>query len=83
MLVNEYCRESGVRSLEKYTRKILEKLALQVVEHPSSKEIVVDKSNLSKYVGNPKFSKSRFYSETPAVKIPLSFRKYNDLFRVL
>jgi len=67
ILVNEYCRESGVRSLEKHTRKILEKLALQVVENPDSKEIIVDKDNLSKFVGNPKFGKGRFYQETPPV----------------
>lgn len=26
-LVNNYCRDAGIRSLEKYTRRILEKIA--------------------------------------------------------
>jgi ATP-dependent Lon protease, bacterial type len=75
ILVNEYCREAGVRSLEKHTRKILEKLALQVVEqdpaHP--KQLIVNKDNLHKYVGQPKFSKSRFYQTTPVVRFLLFF----------
>jgi len=77
ILVNEYCRESGVRSLEKHVRKILEKLALQVVENPDSKEIVVNKDNLSKFVGNPKFGKGRFYRETPpGVICGLAYTEY-------
>jgi ATP-dependent Lon protease len=47
----------------------LEKLALQVVQNPNpGKEIIVTKENLSKYVGQPRFSASRFYDKTPTVK---------------
>jgi len=66
-LIEDYCREPGVRGLEKYTRKILEKIAFQHVKHPNSKTITVDGQMLLKILGLPKFSQSRFYNQTPIV----------------
>jgi ATP-dependent Lon protease len=31
-LIKDYCREPGVRSLEKYTKKIIERIAFQIIE---------------------------------------------------
>jgi len=78
VLVNQYARESGVRSLEKYIKKILEKIAFQIVQSDQpEKEIVVTADTLVKYIGHPKFSKSRFYTQTPpGVVIGLAYTEY-------
>ena len=78
-LIEDYCREPGVRSLEKYTRKILEKVAYQHVRNPSDQKINVDNPTLLKYIGLPKFAHSRFYEQTPIVRdfILIIFNKNN------
>jgi ATP-dependent Lon protease len=45
-----------VRSLEKYTKKILEKIAFQIVSSNTTNDlIIVNKENLKNYLGNPTF----------------------------
>ncbi len=70
-IIHGYARESGVRSLENYIKKILRKIAMKHVRLSESgkkkeikKEEVTDKT-LSKYLGKPKFTTDRFYKKTP------------------
>jgi ATP-dependent Lon protease len=73
-IINGYARESGVRSLENYIKKILRKIAVKVVKFREKssnkkekgiKEVVSDK-NLTKYLGKPIFTTDRYYERTPA-----------------
>jgi len=75
-LVRWYCREAGVRNLNKHIEKIARKLALQVVaegegttltEKSSRKSDTweVDDTNLHEYVGQPIFTSDRLYDKDP------------------
>lgn len=56
-----------MRTLEKYTKKIIEKIAYQLVRDSSIQKIEIDETLLIKYIGQPKYMHSRFYKETPIV----------------
>ncbi|KAL3197898.1 hypothetical protein MRX96_053854, partial [Rhipicephalus microplus] len=63
-LIKYYCRESGVRNLQKHIEKILRKAAFKIV----SKEcevVEVQPENLNEFVGKPLFTHDRMYEETP------------------
>ncbi len=66
-IIREYCREAGVRYLEKTINKIMRKVAMQKVKGLESKkklpktEITVD--SVEKYLGKPIFTSERFYSK--------------------
>lgn len=67
-LIKSYCREAGVRSLEKEIQKIYRKLALKVVrmkEEEVPAQLVVDSDSLETYVGKPKFISDRLYDVPP------------------
>ncbi len=70
-IINGYAREAGVRSLENYIKKILRKVALEVVRRSESgkkrkaHEVQIGRKNLSEYIGKPLFSTDRFYERTP------------------
>ncbi|EDQ89858.1 uncharacterized protein MONBRDRAFT_16820 [Monosiga brevicollis MX1] len=64
VLNRAYCRESGVRNLEKHIDKIHRKAALKLVRD-NAKTLRVDASNLSDYVGQPVFLSDRLYEQTP------------------
>uniref|UniRef100_A0A7S3PZD5 Lon protease homolog n=1 Tax=Chaetoceros debilis TaxID=122233 RepID=A0A7S3PZD5_9STRA len=75
-LVRWYCREAGVRSLNKYIDKISRKLALQVVAEAEGAELTKDsmrksdtwcisENNLEDYVGKPIFTSDRLYDKDP------------------
>ncbi|CAJ0927688.1 unnamed protein product, partial [Mesorhabditis belari] len=66
-LIKSYCRESGVRNLQKQIEKIFRKAALKIA---SSKEdpiglIEVNENNLEEFVGRPKYISDRLYEVTP------------------
>lgn len=70
-IVNGYARESGVRSLENYIKKIMRKVATQVVKKMDKKgstfkKVSVSENNLGKFLGKPIFTSDRFYEHTPA-----------------
>jgi len=72
-LVRNYCRESGVRSLEKHIEKIVRKAAFLVVEQSEATNsnpntsaspiatITVTESNLAEFVGKPRFQENTIY----------------------
>ncbi len=69
-IVNGYAREAGVRSLENYIKKIMRKVAIQVVKGMDKKEkkfkkVIVSEKNLDKFLGKPIFTTDRFYERTP------------------
>lgn len=77
-LINGYAREAGVRTLENNIKKILRKLALEIVRQgeakPSKKRLIkkeeetkfiITPDELAKYVGKPVFHSDRIYETTP------------------
>lgn len=75
-LISDYCRESGIRSLQRYTNRIFEKIAYQIVSE-NIKKIEVDITNLKKFIGPAHFSSKRIYEKTPCgVSVGLGFNNY-------
>lgn len=64
-LIKCYCRESGVRNLQKHVEKIYRKAAYKLVSEKMT-QLTVDKSCLTDYVGRPVYTHDRLYDETPA-----------------
>lgn len=63
-LIKQYCRESGVRSLQKLIEKIMRRAAIVLVSDQPSK-VTVKPDNLEDFVGKPKFTTDRMYNVTP------------------
>ncbi len=65
-IIQNYCREPGVRSLKKYINKIAEKIAFEMVDnHETNREVKVDVDNIEKYIGHAIYRSSKFYSLMP------------------
>jgi ATP-dependent Lon protease len=65
-IIQNYCREAGVRSLKKYINKIAEKIAFKMVENTNGvSEVAVDVNNIDKFIGHPVFKSSKFYGLLP------------------
>lgn len=77
-IINGYAREAGVRTLENYIKKIMRKVAMELVQAQEVAEksktrkkksdlmkIVIDEKNLADYLGKPIFTSDRFYHTTP------------------
>uniref|UniRef100_A0A182W3U5 Lon protease homolog, mitochondrial n=1 Tax=Anopheles minimus TaxID=112268 RepID=A0A182W3U5_9DIPT len=63
-LIKSYCRESGVRNLQKQIEKIVRKVAFKVVRKEAD-FTEVSGSNLSDLLGKPIFTQDRMYESTP------------------
>ncbi|XP_047115243.1 lon protease homolog, mitochondrial-like [Schistocerca piceifrons] len=63
-LIKSYCRESGVRNLQKYIEKVLRKVAFKIVRKEAEK-VSVTPENLAEFVGKPVFTHDRLYDVTP------------------
>nr|NVI75683.1 Lon protease [Cucujiformia] len=65
-LIKNYCRESGVRNLQKHIEKVIivRKIAFKVVKE-DAKHIDIDAKNLSEFVGKRIFAHERMYVKTP------------------
>lgn len=66
-IINGYARESGVRSLENYIKKIFRKVAVKLVDKPSKKESKkhsITSKNLEEFLGKPIYTSDRFYVKT-------------------
>ena len=72
-LIQQYCRESGVRNLQKHIEKVFRKSALKYVKEKS--EILITPENLSEFVGNPRFNSELMYADTlpPGISIGLAW----------
>ena len=74
-MINDYCRESGVRSLQRFTNRIFEKIALKIVQKNS--ETHINLANLKKFIGPAVFSSKKFYEKLPkGVSIGLGYNQY-------
>lgn len=63
-LIKSYCRESGVRNLQKHIEKLVRKVAFKLVKKECEKFEVTDE-NLQTLVGKPIFTHERMYEITP------------------
>uniref|UniRef100_A0A182NDM9 Lon protease homolog, mitochondrial n=1 Tax=Anopheles dirus TaxID=7168 RepID=A0A182NDM9_9DIPT len=63
-LIKSYCRESGVRNLQKQIEKIVRKVAFKVVRK-EAEFTEVSGTNLSDLLGKPIFTHDRMYDSTP------------------
>uniref|UniRef100_A0A182PSC1 Lon protease homolog, mitochondrial n=1 Tax=Anopheles epiroticus TaxID=199890 RepID=A0A182PSC1_9DIPT len=63
-LIKSYCRESGVRNLQKQIEKIVRKVAFKVVRKEAD-FTEVSGANLSDLLGKPIFTHDRMYESTP------------------
>ena len=59
-IIDEYARESGVRSLERAIAKIIRKAAVKIVE--GAKSVTVKESDLEDYLGSAPFRKEKSIS---------------------
>ncbi|CAK9824977.1 Lon protease homolog, mitochondrial [Anthophora retusa] len=64
LLIKSYCRESGVRSLQKHIEKVHRKVAYKVVKKEAER-VDVSAENLHEFVGKPVFTHDRMYEITP------------------
>lgn len=64
VLIKSYCRESGVRNLQKQVEKIVRKVAFKVVRK-EAEFTEVSGGNLSDLLGKPIFTHDRMYDITP------------------
>ncbi|KAM4809164.1 lon protease homolog, mitochondrial [Rhinophrynus dorsalis] len=64
VLIKQYCRESGVRNLQKQVEKVLRKSAYKIV-NGEAQYVEVTPSNLQDFVGKPIFTVDRMYNVTP------------------
>lgn len=64
-LTKSYCRESGVRDLQKLIEKIIRKVAFKVVKNENYHVVITDQ-NLSQFIGRPVYTSDRLYQNTPA-----------------
>ena len=72
-LIRSYCRESGVRNLQKHIEKIYRKAAYQLVRR-DVQHVHVRPDNLHDFVGKPVFTHDRLYDVTPPGKPKLQNR---------
>uniref|UniRef100_A0A7M4F5I0 Lon protease homolog, mitochondrial n=1 Tax=Crocodylus porosus TaxID=8502 RepID=A0A7M4F5I0_CROPO len=64
VLIKQYCRESGVRNLQKQVEKVLRKSAYKIVSGEVD-TVEVTPENLQDFVGKPVFTVDRMYDTTP------------------
>ncbi|EME30641.1 ATP-dependent Lon protease [Galdieria sulphuraria] len=77
-LAEEYCKEPGVRDLRNKIDAIYRKAALKIADDSSSskQKISISQSDLTEYIGTPRFKDWRIYEMTPAgVAIGLSYTR--------
>uniref|UniRef100_A0A4X2M2X4 Lon protease homolog, mitochondrial n=1 Tax=Vombatus ursinus TaxID=29139 RepID=A0A4X2M2X4_VOMUR len=64
LLIKQYCRESGVRNLQKQVEKMLRKSAYKLVSG-EMESVEITPENLQDFVGKPIFTVERMYEVTP------------------
>lgn len=63
-LIKSYCRESGVRNLQKHVEKVIRKVAFKIVKK-DCEQMHVTADNLNDFLGKPIFTSDRMYEVTP------------------
>ena len=77
-LINEYAREAGMRSLERFMKRICEKTAFKFLKQEISQQIVIGPERLKEFVGLPIFKNQKMYSDIPpaGIIIGLAYNSY-------
>ncbi len=75
-MIEDYCREPGVRGLQRAIKRITEKIAFKMVN--GEKGLEVTENNLEDYIGHPPFHSSRIYTQTPPV-----FFSWSHLYQIV
>lgn len=78
-IINWYCRESGVRSLQRTLQRLHEKLVMRVVRHhqlntPLDLDVTVD--SLEGLLGPKKFTDSKRATNVPGLGVGLAYNSY-------
>lgn len=63
-MIKSYCRESGVRNLQKHIEKVVRKVAFKIVKNEANNVEITDE-NLNDFLGKPVFTHDRMYEKTP------------------
>lgn len=63
-IVQDYARESGVRSMEKKVNRICEKICKIIVENPDKDSHSITSENIRNYLGVKIFGKQRLYQKS-------------------
>lgn len=73
-IIDGYARESGVRQLENHIRKIMRKIALQIVREQEKNtakkklppmKFLINEKNINEYLGRPAYHSDLFYQKNP------------------
>ena len=73
-LIRLYCRESGVRNLQKQVDKVFRKAAYKILHDNPPLPISVTRENLHEFVGSPIFTSERLYEKNlPGVATGLAW----------
>lgn len=78
-IAEEYAREAGVRNFEKAIDKIHRKIALEIVESKATdkelqKPILINSTNLTKYLGQPIFAEDEIITaDKPGMSVGLAW----------
>jgi len=64
-LIRHYCREAGVRNLQKHVDKVFRKSALKKLKGELQPNTEITAANMKDFVGNPIFLSDRIYDKTP------------------
>jgi ATP-dependent Lon protease len=67
-IINGYCREAGVRQLDKSINKVLRKIAADKVKRMekksyAKKKVEITEKSIEKYLGKPIFTSERYYKD--------------------
>ena len=72
LLIENYAREAGVRSLENLIKKISRKAVMEIVRDPN-KKIVIHKDDVESYLGKPVFTADEMFENVPGVVTGLAW----------
>jgi ATP-dependent Lon protease len=72
LLIEDYAREAGVRSLENLIKKISRKTVMEIVRD-ANKKIVIHKSDVESYLGKPVFAADELFGNVPGVVTGLAW----------
>jgi ATP-dependent Lon protease len=72
LLIEDYAREAGVRSLENLIKKISRKAVMEIVRG-SSKKVVIQKKDVETYLGKPVFAADEMFENIPGVVTGLAW----------
>jgi ATP-dependent Lon protease len=72
LLIENYAREAGVRSLENLIKKVARKSAMKIVKE-EAKRIVISKNDVEAYLGKPIFTADEMFDNIPGVVTGLAW----------